>query len=260
MPQGIIMSELQVYVIIYLSFLALAVITFLILVFIDAPYGRHATAGWGPFVNNRIAWLVQEAPASLMMLFYFFYDSRPATAATLVLLIMWQIHYAHRAFIYPFSLSINNRAPLMTVLLALLFNFVNTYIQGRWLFSLAPDSFYTAAWLLDPRFIIGALVFITGYIINKYSDYRLSALRKPGESGYIIPRGGLYELISCPNYFGEMITWAGWSIATWSPAGVFFLVWTIANLGPRALAHHRWYTDTFPDYPKNRRALIPFIL
>ncbi|MGL5956334.1 MAG: 3-oxo-5-alpha-steroid 4-dehydrogenase, partial [Brevinema sp.] len=39
-----------------------------------------------------------------------------------------------------------------------------------------------------------------------------------------------------------------------------FFLWTVANLLPRALTSHRWYLDHFPDYPKDRKALIPFLL
>ena len=54
--------------------------------------------------------------------------------------------------------------------------------------------------------------------------------------------------------------WTGWAIATWSLAGLSFAVFTAANLVPRALANHRWYRETFPDYPRTRRAVIPWLL
>src|SRR4030042_1623811 len=253
------MAELNIYYIVLFSSMALGGIIFIILLFIAAPYGRYAAKGWGPLINNKLGWIIQEAPASLLMVFYFFFNSRPATAATVLLSIIWQTHYFHRAFIYPFALRGNNRVPLSTVLLAVLFNIINTYVQGRWLFKLAPEGMYTLAWLYDPRFIIGALIFFAGFAINKYSDHVLRNMRKPGESGYSIPSGGLFEYVSCPNYLGEMITWAGWAIATWSPAGIYFLFWTIANLGPRAWSHHNWYKKSFPDYPENRMILIPYI-
>ena len=85
----------------------------------------------------------------------------------------------------------------------------------------------------------------------------LRNLRKPDESGYRIPYGGLYRWISCPNYFGEIITWVGWAVATWSLPGLAFAVWTIANLAPRARAHHIWYREHFSDYPTERKALMP---
>ncbi len=254
------MEEHKLYFFILFSFLALGAVVCIILQFMAAPYGRYANKKWGLLINNKLGWIIQEAPASIMMFFYFFSSSRPATCATVALLVIWQSHYFHRAFIYPFSLRGNNPVPLTTILMALLFNFVNSYIQGRWIFSLAPESMYTIAWLADPRFIIGVLLFYTGYAINKHSDHVLATLRAPGESGYKIPRGGLFEYVSCPNYLGEMITWLGWTIATWSIGGIFFLLWTVCNLGPRAFTHHKWYKKKFPDYPAERKALIPFLI
>ena len=85
------------------------------------------------------------------------------------------------------------------------------------------------------------------------------ALREEG-AGYEIPRGWLYRYISCPNYFGEIVEWIGWAVAIWSLAGASFAVFTIANLAPRAISHHRWYHEKFPDYPPERKALVPFVV
>jgi len=101
------------------------------------------------------------------------------------------------------------------------------------------------------------VVFFIGLAINWWADEVLRNLRAPGESGYRIPKGGLYELISCPNYFGELLEWFGFALAAWSLPGLAFAVYTAANLVPRALAHHRWYREHFPGYPSSRRALIP---
>lgn len=253
------MTELTFYYTILFSFLALACITYIALFFFPAPYGRYAEKARGPHVNNRLAWVLQEAPAFFLMFVYCGIAERPLTAATIALLCLWQAHYFHRTFIYPFSLRGGKSVPLATMLLAILFYTVNTYIQGRWLFTLCPEDRYTAAWLADPRFIIGTMLFISGFVINRHSDHILRNLRKPGESGYNIPRGGLFEYVSCPNYLGEIMIWAGWAVATWSLAGSYFLIWTLANLVPRARSHHNWYRAAFPDYPWDRKILFPFI-
>jgi 3-oxo-5-alpha-steroid 4-dehydrogenase 1 len=253
------MTELQFYHIILFSFLGLGGIVFIILLFIPAPYGKHTEKGWGLLINHKLAWIIQETPASLLMILYYCIGGRPITATMTILLVIWQTHYFHRAFIYPFLLRSSNKVPLTTVLLAVVFNIVNTYVQGRWLFSLAPDTMYSLDWLKDPRFIIGIMLFYSGYIINKHSDCILRNLRSPKENNYKIPHGGLFEHVSSPNYLGEIITWLGWTIATWSLAGVFFLVWTICNLGPRAWANHLWYKKTFPGYPEKRKVLVPYI-
>ena len=101
---------------------------------------------------------------------------------------------------------------------------------------------------------------MTGFIINLKSDHILRNLRKPGDTGYYIPYGGMFKYVSCPNYLGEIMEWFGWALLTWSLVGLIFAVWTAANLIPRAVSYHRWYMKKFDNYPDNRRALIPFIL
>ena len=93
-----------------------------------------------------------------------------------------------------------------------------------------------------------------------WSDHKLRRLRASTGDGYQIPYGGAYRWVSCPNYLGEIVEWAGWALATWSPAGLAFALYTVANLAPRAVDHHAWYHRQFPNYPAKRRALIPYIL
>jgi len=131
---------------------------------------------------------------------------------------------------------------------------LNAYVNARWV---SQFGHYPAAWLADPRFLCGAALFVAGVVINVTADNTLLRLRRENR-GYQIPRGGLYERVSCPNYLGEILEWTGWAVATWSLAGLAFALYTIANLAPRARAHHRWYRARFPEYPSRRRALIPF--
>lgn len=171
----------------------------------------------------------------------------------------WTAHYVNRAWAWPARAKISGKMmPLSIVFMAIFFNGVNTWLNGMWLFELTPG--YGIEWLLDPRFIIGSGIFFTGMIINIRSDDILFGLRADGSTGYKIPRGGMFERVSCPNYLGEMIEWTGFAIATWSLAGATFAVWTICNLAPRAIAHHKWYNEEFEDYPQERKAFIPYLL
>jgi len=126
---------------------------------------------------------------------------------------------------------------------------------GRHIFTFSTR--YTSEWLADPRFATGLVLFIAGFIINRQADGALRRLRGAGEPDYKIPYDGLYRWISCPNYFGEIIIWTGWAVATWSLPGLAFAIWTAANLAPHARSHHRWYREHFPDYPSMRKALVP---
>ncbi len=148
--------------------------------------------------------------------------------------------------------------PAVLILMAMVFNGANGYVNGYYLFRLS--ELYSPSWLLDSRFFIGAFIFLWGMYVHIHSDHLLRNLRGPGETEYKIPYGGMYRFVSAPNYFGETIQWCGWALATWSLAGLSFAVFTAANLIPRALSHHKWYAKTFPEYPHKRKAVSPFIL
>lgn len=234
----------------------IAILVFFVLLFISAPYGRHTRGGWGPAVGPRTGWLVMEAPASLLMLLPFFFVS--GNPVVYLFLVLWQCHYFHRAFIYPFSLRSGRRMPVVVVLMAVVFNAANALLNGGHLVLHA--DWYTNDWLTTPQFLVGAILFAGGYYSTKRSDAILSRLRdEPGE-GYKVPQGFLYRWVSCPNYLSESVQWFGWALMTLSPAGFVFFIWTVANLLPRAISHHRWYRETFEDYPKDRKAFLPFVL
>ena len=250
------MNELALFDSLIIGWFLLAVVIFIALLFVAAPYGRYARSGWGYTMNIKMGWVIMEAAAPFIFAICFVLGSNTNTVTTLVFLGLWEIHYIHRAFIYPFGLRSRSRGvPLIIVGFGLLFNMINGYINGRYIFSFS--SGYTNEWLGEPRFVAGLILFITGFIINRRADQILHNLRKLGESGYRIPYGELYRWISCPNYFGEVITWLGWAVATWSLPGLAFATWTVANLVPRARAHHAWYREHFPDYPSERKALLP---
>ena len=148
--------------------------------------------------------------------------------------------------------------PLLIAVLAVLFNLVNGFINGYYFGTVS--SGYSNERLYDMLFISGGALFITGMAINIRYDNHLLALRKSTSSGYSVPTKGLFKLVSCPNFFGEILEWTGFAIMTWSPAALAFLVWTIVNLVPRAMDHHKWYRENFKDYPATRKAIIPYIL
>ena len=253
------MNEHTVYTVVLVGYLATAVLTFPVLIVVDAPYGRHVGKPWqGPTMNNRLAWLLMESPAAVVFGLCFLIGPYRDTLAAGVFFVMWESHYIYRAFIYPFRIRTSGkRMPVMIAALGFTFNVLNSYLNGRYLFRFSGG--YSNGWLLEPRFVLGALFFFAGMTICRSSDAILRRLRKPGQSGYQIPRGGLFRWLSAPNYLGEIIEWGGWALATWSIPGVAFFVWVLANLVPRARANHLWYQQRFRDYPSERRALLPGI-
>lgn len=250
------MNERTFFDILLVSWFALALVMFITLLFVSAPYGRHTRRGWGPAINNKLGWIIMEAPAPIVFCVFFVLGDNRITISILIFLALWLLHYIHRSFIYPFRLpSTANRMPLFIIASAILFNTVNGYLNGRYIFSFSAG--YGNEWLADPRFIAGLLLFLAGFVINRQADNTLRRLRRPDEYSYRISNTGLFRWISCPNYLGEIMIWSGWAVATWSLPGLAFAVWTFANLAPRARAHHLWYREQFADYPPERKALLP---
>lgn len=236
----------------------LAAITFVVLQFVVAPYGRHMRSGWGPSVPSRWAWVIMEMPMPVLFGTCFIIGEHRDAPAAWALLVMWEAHYLHRAFIYPFTLrSKGKRMPLLIAAMAFFTNIGCAYMNGWYLFG--PSGGYLRHWVSAWQFRIGVALFALGFFINRQSDAILRRLRAPDEVGYKVPYGGLFRWVSCPNYLGEIVEWIGWAVASWSPTGLAFAAWTIANLVPRARAHHLWYHRQFPDYPSERKALLPGI-
>ncbi len=253
------MAEAPIHRIVVWAVIALAAVTFICLLRIAAPFGRHNTgSGWGPQISNRLGWVVMELPATFLFAAIFFNGEASRHWAPLAFLAMWQAHYLHRTFLFPFRTRTGGKKiPLAVVGSGVLFNSVNAYINARYISHLGE---YAPDWFGDPRFLVGLALFAAGMVLNIRSDNILLGLRRRGGAGYAIPRGGAFRYVSCPNYLGEIVEWAGWALATWSLAGFAFFLYTAANLAPRALSHHAWYRARFPDYPPDRKALIPGIL
>lgn len=246
--------------------LGLCPVVFGCLMFLPASYGRHKKEKphwlWGPGIPTRWAWVIMEAPSSIGFAAIYFLGDQPFQLMPLILFLMWQSHYFQRSFIFPFLIKTRpgDTTPVMIPVLAVSTNMIISFLNAAILSWSVLGHTYDTSWLTDPRFILGAAIFVLGYRVNRKADAMLAALRKPGETGYKIPRGWLYEKISCPNYLGEFMVWIGWAIATWSLGGLAFVLWTMANLVPRALQNHGWYHEKFSDYPKERKAVFPYLL
>lgn len=240
------------------SWIALAVLVFIINIKIIAPYGRHVSKSWGPLINSKIAWIVMESPVLILVLYFTLSNFDHTDAVVWLLVFLFIAHYVHRTFIFP--LRIKGKAkkmPLGVVLLAVIFNLFNGYFIGFYLGYLAS---YEISWFYSFPFLLGITLFSIGAYINWKADNMLINLRSDGSSDYKIPKGFLFEKISCPNHFGEILEWSGYALMSFNVAALAFAVWTAANLIPRALAHHKWYNSYFDNYPEDRKAVLPGIL
>ncbi|XP_077352334.1 3-oxo-5-alpha-steroid 4-dehydrogenase 2b isoform X1 [Festucalex cinctus] len=222
----------------------------------QTSYGRHRKhTPHTRLVPARLAWFFQELPAILIPLLLMLTSDKPYSVGKMLLLGTFCLHYFHRTFIY--SLLIRGQPyPLNVMMGAVMFTSANGFLQGYYLLHCAQLD----EWKTGFCFKIGLLLFYTGMAINTHSDYVLRSLREKGEVIYKVPKGGLFEYVSAPNYFGEIIEWFGYAIATRGLPSLSFFVFTTCFIGPRAFYHHRFYKGKFQNYPKSRKALLPFLL
>ncbi|CEH16871.1 Steroid reductase required for elongation of the very long chain fatty acids [Ceraceosorus bombacis] len=109
--------------------------------------------------------------------------------------------------------------------------------------------------------LIGCTVAWLAFETLNYSTHiALRNLRPAGTRERKIPRGGLFEYVSCPNYFYEILGWVAISALTLSPAAALFSVAGVFIMTNWALGKHRNYRKEFKDYPRKRKALWPFLV
>ncbi|XP_072017903.1 3-oxo-5-alpha-steroid 4-dehydrogenase 1-like isoform X2 [Amphiura filiformis] len=223
-----------------------------------AAYGRYVNTKFGMLLNGNFAWFVQELPAFAVPVWCVFYTDavQLSNVANNVLVGMMILHYFQRTFIY--SLMRRGKpTPIQLFIAAFIICMYNGYMQGRYLTHFAV---YETNYHVTPKFLFGCTMFVIGMAINIQSDRILNNLRKPGETGYKIPRGGMFDYISGANFFGESLEWMGYAVACWNLPAFVFAIFTLSNIGPRALHHHKFYKEKFEDYPPERKAFIPFLL
>ena len=247
---------LQIYEAILMPWVILGCITFLVLLKIPAPYGKFTKTSWGPMIPSQLGWFVMEIISPAMFAYFFLIGDTDKNWVMWVFFICWVGHYTNRSIIYPLRQKNPAKMPLSIALFAFLFNVVNGFLNGYFLGSIQS---YTIDYLSNWNFILGIILFIVGMRINMQSDTILLNLRSENK-GYHIPNGRFFKYVSYPNYFGEILEWTAFALMTWSWAGLSFMIWTMANLVPRAIKGHQWYHQQFDDYPKDRKAIFPFVL
>jgi protein-S-isoprenylcysteine O-methyltransferase Ste14 len=241
-PTLILKMELSI------AIMAVGLILVPVLSYIEAPYGKFYRSGFGLQVDGKLGWLIFECVPWIMFL-----KSLHLQGIKSYFVFCWMVHYLHRSLVYTWLAPSMKPTAITAVLGAVAFNIANGYNNTEWI-----QQHEYANWHTDLRCICGSLLFWSGMYINIKSDYMLFELKKQ-QRGYQIPRGLFYNYVSCPNYLGEIIEWTGWAVMTWSWSGVAFLVFTCANLIPRASKTHQWYVQKFANYPKHRKAVIPFL-
>ena len=241
--------------------LGLAVVVFISLYFVTAGYGQFRTKQWGWSINNKVAWVLMEIPVFLVMLAIWWASPSKWHLPQLVLFGLFELHYFQRSLVFPFLMNGKSKMPVAIMLMGVVFNLINGFLQGGGLYLFPnPDFEQGVSYLLRPNAIIGILLFIIGMAINLHSDHVIRHLREPGDTKHYLPSKGMYRYVTSANYLGEIMEWTGFAIAAATLVAWVFPIWTAANLVPRAHAIYNRYKDEFgKEALGKRKRIIPYI-
>ncbi|MBQ1651272.1 MAG: 3-oxo-5-alpha-steroid 4-dehydrogenase, partial [Paludibacteraceae bacterium] len=112
----------------------IGLVVFVCLYFVEAGYGKMISDKWGPAINNKAAWVVMECPVFFVMLYLWAMSERTWEVTPLVMFLIFQTHYFQRSFIFPALLKGKSKMPIAIMLMGVMFNLTNGYIQGYWIF------------------------------------------------------------------------------------------------------------------------------
>uniref|UniRef100_A0A7E4UZ15 very-long-chain enoyl-CoA reductase n=1 Tax=Panagrellus redivivus TaxID=6233 RepID=A0A7E4UZ15_PANRE len=225
----------------------------------------------GPQIAWKTVFLLEYAgPLFVYPIFYlrpsFIYGadaaSKPIHLAVTIALFAHSFHYLKRLyethFVHRFS---NGTMPFTN-----LFKNCSYY----WGFAAFISYFinhplYTAPALGSLQIYAGLAGFVLGELGNYSIHILLRDLRPPGTKERKIPYPNsnpltiLYNFTSCPNYTYEVLSWVSFTVLTQClPAGLFTLAGFI-QMKIWADGKHRNYKREFPNYPKNRTPIVPFL-
>lgn len=238
----------------------LAITVFVSLFFIKAGYGIFQSKKWGYTLPNKTGWVIMELPALISMYILWLTGDYSSSTVLNIFFFLFELHYIQRTFIFPFLIKGNSNMPLSIILMGVTFNIINTFMIGYSLFHIDNVEMYNILWLQSPLFITGVTIFFIGMIINIHSDNVIRHLRHPGDTKHYFPQKGMYKYVTSANYFGELLEWTGFAVLTQNEAAWIFVLWTFANLAPRAYAIRKRYIKEFGnEVVGNRKCIIPFI-
>jgi 3-oxo-5-alpha-steroid 4-dehydrogenase 1 len=251
-----------------------------------APYGKfggHKSVGVS--LDPRLGWFLMELPASISFLYHFYIGRKlklekerketnlekkmegPSGYMPKILFFLWCRHYFNRGFYFPLTIRVAQGSKqsfaLYNSLIGAIFLSAHGYLNAR-MFS-QYGTWFTNDWLRNPRFIIGLIIYEIGFWITVHSEHVMKNLRPANgiiseAERYKIPVGGMFNYVTNASYLGELTAWLGFVILTSSPSALPVFLISLANLVPRSFEQHKWYLKKFPNYPKDRKVLIPFLL
>lgn len=129
-----------------------------------------------------------------------------------------------------------------------------------------------AAWIYAPSaptakepnslvMFAGLILYGVGEMLNLQAHLTLMNLRSPGGTERAIPEGWMFDLVTCPNYMTEAISWLGvLLVSNFSWSVVVFIIASVGQMMQWAKKKESRYRKEFgTKYNKKRYTMLPGI-
>lgn len=198
---------------------------------------------------------------TLLGCYIYFYESIGEKLSVIfILCILYQVHLLRRVY-ESIQVHIYSKEPM---------HIVNILLMWAYYFF-APLALHFDLILshndATPLVMLccGIGLFFIGNAVQAHSHVLLRRLREKNKSEkrYFIPEGGLFNYVSSPHYFGELILYLGLLlISNVSEVGPIILFTFVAvTMISQSVKVHKWYNYKFKEeYPLERKAIIPYVL
>ena len=134
-----------------------------------------------------------------------------------------------------------------------------------YLYNTVQDKSINSFWIW-----FGATIAIAGVIIEIIADAHKSMAKKRDAKRFV--NNGLYSIVRCPNYFGEILLWTGyfticfgancttsqWIIASLGYAGIIYVMFSGARRLELRQAETYGNNPEFQKYTRSTPLIIPF--
>jgi len=116
--------------------------------------------------------------------------------------------------------------------------------------------------LINMKTFLCVAIFTWAWIHQFRAHKIFAGLKSKNANKHGIPEGDLFELVSCPHYFCEVLIYTSLALLLGYAHTTMLVVWVwvAVNQTVAAFMSHTWYNKQFKEYPKTRKAIFPFIL
>jgi len=220
-------------------------------------YSKFAPEGMVP---ARLGWFLMYFTPMVFYIAIWCYTGQPNSDYDLLVLGMYVLHFVKRCTETLIVHKYSKDCCLQTVFEVA--SFYSLGAGGVYWFAHVSSGDQRLSFMQDrSRVCIGIAIYVLGQLCNLYHHMLLANLRKPGQYGYVIPTGGLFGLIVCPQYFGELLSWFGFGLVGYNMGLLLSgFIPMVVYLSARAHHTHAWYSTKFEDYPgKAVRKIWPYV-